>query len=176
MNKEVWSNPKQEKSLDEAQSPLWFWNDKLEKEELLRQLEMKTEIGVTCTNPHARTNKGEGYIGGYLDDQWFENIKTVLDYKGAHGEKMWIYDEIDWPAGTQFRTQLLTFEGAGLFEVTQETDKSDFCYNVNIIDDETGDAFEIARYMIYDMFEPELEFSSDKDCTAFITKIHVDAL
>lgn len=201
MKKEIWSNPRLEKSLDEAQTPLWFWNDRLEKDELLRQLKMQTEIGVTCTNPHARTNGGEGYIGGYLDDQWFEDIRTVLDYKKEYGEMMWLYDEIDWPAGTcdktitldernreqyitvetvnipagtPFRAQLLNFEGAGLFGVTPDMDKSDFCYNVNIIDNETGDAFGISEYMIYDMFGPELEFISDRPCTAFITKIHVD--
>ena len=74
-------NQNKKKSLDEAQTPLWFWNDELETEELIRQLKLQTEVGVKCTNPHARTNGGEGYIGGYLDEQWFRDMKTVLDYK-----------------------------------------------------------------------------------------------
>lgn len=201
MKKEVWNTPKQEASLDEAQTPLWFWNDKLEKEELLRQLELKTEVGVKCTNPHARTNGGEGYIGGYLDEKWFEDIKTVLDYKKEHGEKMWLYDEIDWPAGTcnktvtldeknreqyvtieaiaipanePFRVQVKTFDGKGLFGVTPEMDKKDFSYNVTIIDDVTGKRYDIENYFEYLMFGPEMEFVSENPCTAYVTKIHTE--
>ncbi len=198
----MWKEPKKEHSLDEAQTPLWFWNDKLEKEELLRQLKLKTEIGVTCTNPHARTNGGEGYIGGYLDEQWFDDMKTVLDYKKEHGEKMWLYDEIDWPAGTcgqsitkdeknreqyivierveipankVFRAQILNFEGQGLFGIKQGTDFGDMAFNINIIDAETEDAYDLSQYFIYDMFGPELEFCADRAAVAFLTKIHIDA-
>lgn len=39
-------------ALDESQCPLWFWNDRLEEAELLRQLELKTDVGVKCTIPH----------------------------------------------------------------------------------------------------------------------------
>ncbi len=201
MDKNVWRFPKKERSLDEAQTPLWFWNDRLETEELKRQLEMQTEIGVTCTNPHARRNNGEGYIGGYLDERWFEDIGTVVKYKKEHGEKMWLYDEIDWPAGTCdqtvtldeknrekyitvrrieipageiFRAQLKTFEGTGLFGVRPETDKSALAYNIHVIDAETGEEYPAEDYFIYDRFGPEFEFTSDRDCIAFITKINAD--
>ena len=201
MNKEIWKNPKKEQSLDEAQTPLWFWNDKLEKDELLRQLKMKSDIGVKCTNPHARTNGGEGYIGGYLDDQWFDDIKTVLDYKKEHNEKMWLYDEIDWPAGTCnqtitldennreqyitiehiqipaneiYRAQLQYFDGGGLFGVTEETDQSAVAYNIMIVDQQTFEKYDLKKFFTYDMFGPELEFQSETDSIAFITKIHTD--
>ncbi len=202
MKKEIWKSPHLEKSLDEAQVPLWFWNDKLDKDELIRQLKLKTEIGVTCTNPHARRNGGEGYIGGYLDDQWFDDIKTVLEYKKEHSEKMWLYDEIDWPAGTCdktitldernreqyitiqridiapqeiFRAQFLSFEGGGLFGIGPETDKSEMAFNIQIIDTETEDTYDLTDYLIYDMFGPELEFQDKRPAAAFITKIHTDA-
>ena len=100
MDREIWKNPESVKRLDEAQCPLWFWNDKLENDELVRQLRLMSEVGVKSCNPHARTNGGEGFIGGYLDDEWFDHIKTVVDYKKESGEPMWLYDEIDWPAGT----------------------------------------------------------------------------
>lgn len=202
MRKDIWQNPKRESSLDEAQTPLWFWNDKLEKEELLRQLKLQSEVGVTCTNPHARTNNGEGYIGGYLDEQWFLDMKTVLDYKKEHNEKMWLYDEIDWPAGTCnqtitkeerfreqyitieeviipaktiFRAQLKTFEGQGLYGVLPETDKSNLTYNITLLEAESRNVLEVSDYFIYDMFGPELEFFSEKDCVAYLTKIQVTA-
>ena len=70
MDRKIWKNPESVKSLDEAQCPLWFWNDKLENEELVRQLRLMSEVGVKSCNPHARTTGGEGFIGGYLDDDW----------------------------------------------------------------------------------------------------------
>ena len=79
MDREIWENPKDEATLDEAETPLWFWNADLEEEELLRQLKLQSDIGVKTTNPHARTENGAGYRGGYLDDDWFRYMQVVLD-------------------------------------------------------------------------------------------------
>lgn len=95
MKKEYFANPKGVLEYNEAQSPLWFWNDRLEKNELENQLSLMTEKGITCNAPHART----GFEGGYLDDDWMEHMKTVIDYKTEHGETMWLYDEFNWPSG-----------------------------------------------------------------------------
>ncbi|HUM84564.1 MAG TPA: glycosyl hydrolase [Lachnospiraceae bacterium] len=100
MDRKIWKNPELEKALDESQAPLWFWNDRLENEEILRQLKLQTEAGVRCTIPHGRGMGKGGYIGGYLDDDWMEKIRTVLEYKKEHDEPLWLYDEMDWPAGT----------------------------------------------------------------------------
>lgn len=114
MDKAIFKNPKNINDLDIAQSPFWFWNDKLEKEELLRQMKLMSEKGVKNAIPHGR----HGFIGEYLDDTWFENIELVLDYKRKNKETTWIYDEINWPAGTcgmtitkneDFREQFLEF-------------------------------------------------------------------
>ena len=201
MDKKIWKDPKQEQSLDEAQTPLWFWNDRLETEELERQLKMQTEIGVKCTDPHARRNKSEGFIGGYLDEKWFEHIKTVIDYKKKHGEKMWLYDEIDWPAGTcgqtvtlnennrekyitiqtfdvpageTFRAQLRTFEGKGLFGIRPDTDRKGIAFNIHVTDQHTMEELPIDDFLIFDRFGPEFEFKADRDCTVFLTKINAD--
>ena len=95
MNKQDFLNPQACRVLDEAQSPFWFWNDKLEDEEILRQLKLMTDAGVTCSTPHARS----GYIGDYMTEDWFSHIQKVIDYKKEHGEPMWLYDEFNWPAG-----------------------------------------------------------------------------
>lgn len=96
MNKDVFLHPEKIKELGEAQSPLWFWNDKLDREEIIRQMELMASKGVTCTTPHARAN---GYIGGYMDEEWMEHIRTVIEYKRRHDEIMWLYDEFNWPSG-----------------------------------------------------------------------------
>ena len=202
MDEKIWISPKLNPLLDEAETPLWFWNAPLEEEELVRQLKLQTEIGVKATNPHARTEGGHGYQGGYLDKEWFDVMKIVLDYKKKNREKMWLYDEIDWPAGTcnktitqnenyrekyitiekipipadtPFRAQLHTFEGAGLFGMGEDTDYSKVALNIHIIDDETGEEYYIPDYFDYQMFGPELEFISNKDCTAYITNVRADS-
>ena len=38
MNKSDFLSPRDCKALDQAQTPFWFWNDKLEDDEILRQL------------------------------------------------------------------------------------------------------------------------------------------
>ncbi len=95
MKKEDFADPKGVLEYNEAQSPLWFWNDRLEKAELEKQLSLMTEKGITCNAPHART----GFEGGYLDQDWMEHMQTVIDYKARHGETMWLYDEFNWPSG-----------------------------------------------------------------------------
>ena len=60
MNKEIWKDPQAYTELEEAEVPLWFWNDKLETDELNRQMDLMASVGVTASNPHARRNGGEG--------------------------------------------------------------------------------------------------------------------
>jgi len=202
MEKRIWINPEQEKTLDQSQSPLWFWNDKLVDETLRKQLEMMSEVGVTCTIPHARTNGGEGFIGGYLDEEWFAHTKTVLDYKKENSEPMWLYDEIDWPAGTcdqtitldernreqylviekveipageKFRAQLKEFTGKGTFDIQPDTDISEYAFNVTIVNAKTGVPYSLKNYFTYLMFGPKFEFVSDEDAIAYIVDIRVDA-
>lgn len=201
MDKKIWKNPIEEKLLDQSQCPLWFWNDKLENEEIHRQLKMKSEVGVKCTNPHARTNMGEGYIGGYLDDDWFEKIETVLKYKKENDEPVWIYDEIDWPAGTcnqtvtkderfreqyltikeikipageKFRAQLKDLTGKPLFSLTKDSDMTQYAFNIMIVDEETKEPYRVWDYFKYLMFGPELEFCAEKDAAAYVVKVNAD--
>lgn len=202
MNALIWKDPASAAELDEAETPLWFWNDKLEKEELLRQLALKTKIGVRSTNPHARTNGGEGYIGGYLDQEWFDHIRTVVDYKKAHHEKMWLYDEMDWPAGTcnqtitkeekyreqyitiekidipageVFRAQLTTFEGEGLFGIHSAEELGDKALNMVLISAVSGQEADWKQQLIFDMFGPELEFVSEEPAVCYLMKVRSDA-
>lgn len=204
VNKKIWENPQEYKELDEAEVPLWFWNDKLQTSELKCQLKLMTEIGVTCTNPHARTNNGEGYIGGYLDEEWFQNFDVVMDYKKDLKEPLWLYDEMDWPAGTcnqtitkdeRYREQYLTFQkieipsgnifSAQLKELTGKpisgykwenlNDQDDYAFNVYLYNASNMVAINIKDYFKPRIFGPELEFKSDQDAIAYIVKIQVDA-
>ncbi len=182
MDKKIWERPEDVKELDEAQCPLWFWNDKLENAELSRQLELMSSVGVKSCNPHARTNGGEGFIGGYLDDEWVDHVRTVVDYKTSHDEKMWLYDEIDWPAGTCGRTltkdenlreHYLVFEKYDIPAGTVFKAQRMFALALYITDKETGEKLDLAPYEESYLFGPELVFKSDRDAVGYIIRVQV---
>lgn len=199
MKKNDFLHPQQTSALNEAQAPFWFWNDKLEDEELLRQLELMSENGIQASAPHART----GFLGDYMDDEWLHHIKLVLDYKREHGEKMWIYDEFNWPSGMaggevtkheEFREKYLLFErcdvpagttfhaqvynlmaGASKFEdaldgVVHNQAPNIFCY-----DAETKEKLNLQDFMIpkiyHGMSVEDFELNRDRDTIVYVARI-----
>lgn len=83
-----------------AENPFWFLNDKLEDDELQRQLALMDGIGVTDQTLHARS----GILTEYLSQDWFDRIETILAHKRANGGSIWLYDEYNWPSGNCNRT------------------------------------------------------------------------
>jgi len=75
--------------------PFWSWNGKLEKDELLRQIDVMKEMGMGGFFMHSRT----GLETEYLGDEWFELINTCADYADSIGMEAWLYDEDRWPSG-----------------------------------------------------------------------------
>lgn len=185
MEKKLWENPKEVADFDEAQNPLWFWNDRLTTEELIRQLHMKTDVGVKSTIPHARLNNGDGYIGGYLDEDWFEKIHCVLNYKKEHNETMWLYDEMDWPAGTcnktitkdeKNREQYLYFQTIELS--AGETFRSQIgegAWNICILNKETDAVYDLQPYIESSQFSVTIDFTAEEDCVIYLVEIRVDS-
>ncbi|XCP84933.1 glycosyl hydrolase [Roseburia hominis] len=101
--------------LDSVQIPFWLLNDQLEREELTRQLALMRGQGIKNTIAHARS----GYIGKYLGSDFFDSIDVIVSEKNKHQEKLWLYDEFDWPSGTcngeltkkeEYREHFLNFE------------------------------------------------------------------
>ncbi|MCL2305991.1 MAG: hypothetical protein FWC43_11670 [Planctomycetaceae bacterium] len=76
--------------------PFWSWNGKLEKEELLRQIDIIHKMGFGGFFMHSRT----GLITEYLGDEWFELTNACADYAETLGLEAWLYDEDRWPSGT----------------------------------------------------------------------------
>ncbi len=76
--------------------PFWSWNGKLEKDELLRQVDVLKDMGFGGYFMHSRT----GLVTEYLGDEWFELINAVADKGDALGLESWLYDEDRWPSGT----------------------------------------------------------------------------
>ncbi len=75
--------------------PFWFWNGKLEFEEITRQLKLMAEQKIYQCVIHARN----GLLTPYLSEDWFECIAHTLKEGKRLGIKFWIYDENNWPSG-----------------------------------------------------------------------------
>jgi hypothetical protein len=76
-------------------TPFWAWNCKLEKSELLRQLEVFKKMGFGGAHMHVRT----GLDTPYLSDEYMDMIKACVDKAKAENMLAWLYDEDRWPSG-----------------------------------------------------------------------------
>lgn len=76
--------------------PFWSWNGKLQKDELLRQIDCFKKMGMGGFFCHSRT----GLATRYLGDEWFSFINACADKGEKHGLQTWIYDEDRWPSGS----------------------------------------------------------------------------
>ena len=91
LSRELFENPGSEY----RGTPFWAWNCTLEKDELLRQLEVLKQMGLGGAHMHVRT----GMATPYLSDEHMTLIKACVDK--CRDEKMlaWLYDEDRWPSG-----------------------------------------------------------------------------
>lgn len=76
-------------------APLWSWNDKLEVEELRRQIREIAAQGWGGFFMHPRV----GYTTHYLSDAWMEAVHASIDEAQKHSISAWLYDEDRWPSG-----------------------------------------------------------------------------
>ena len=90
--------------------PFWSWNDKLEIEELKKQIHWMDANGTGGYFMHARS----GLQTEYLSEEWMECIEACANEGQALGMKSWIYDENGWPSG---------FVGGKLLEDESNHDK-----------------------------------------------------
>ena len=55
--------------------PFWSWNNKLDADELVRQIRGMKEVGLGGFIMHART----GLLTEYLSEEWFQCVRGCLD-------------------------------------------------------------------------------------------------
>jgi len=95
-------------------APFWAWNCKLEKQELLRQLEILKKMGFGGGHIHVRS----GMDTPYLSEEYLELIKACIQKAKQENLLTWLYDEDRWPSGAagglvtgekQYRLRYLLF-------------------------------------------------------------------
>ena len=78
--------------------PFWFWNDDLEDEELLRQIQEFHAKGFGGFLIHARI--GLSRRVGYLTEEYFRLTRLVVEEADRLGMKVILYDEGCYPSGS----------------------------------------------------------------------------
>ncbi|HID07480.1 MAG TPA: hypothetical protein EYP10_10075, partial [Armatimonadetes bacterium] len=76
-------------------APFWSWNDKLDPQELRRQIRAMHKGGLGGHFMHARV----GLETLYMSDEWMECITACVDESKKLGMYAWLYDEDKWPSG-----------------------------------------------------------------------------
>lgn len=75
--------------------PFWSWNDELDEQGLVEQIEWMNENGVGGFFMHARG----GLKTEYLGEKWFDCIKACSEKAEELGMHAYAYDENGWPSG-----------------------------------------------------------------------------
>lgn len=75
--------------------PFWSWNEKLDADETVRQINLMDDVGIGGFFMHARGGLQTEYMG----DEWFENIEAAADAAEKNRMGAWAYDENGWPSG-----------------------------------------------------------------------------
>ncbi|WP_235941472.1 glycosyl hydrolase [Paenibacillus puerhi] len=76
-------------------APFWGWNDLLEEQELVRQVEEMNEQGMGGFFIHSR----DGLETEYMGREWMDLVRSTVDAAEANGMQAWLYDEDRWPSG-----------------------------------------------------------------------------
>lgn len=95
-------------------APFWSWNNKLDEEQLLRQIEFFKAMGMGGMHIHPRT----GLATEYLGPEFMRLVRVCVEKAQQEGLLVWLYDEDRWPSGAaggivtrdpQFRARHLLF-------------------------------------------------------------------
>ncbi|MEM3503158.1 MAG: hypothetical protein QW134_02930, partial [Nitrososphaeria archaeon] len=75
--------------------PFFSLNDKLDKDELERQIDEFADKGYGGTFLHSRV----GLVTGYLSSDWMNLMCTSVREAQKTKTYAWLYDEDKWPSG-----------------------------------------------------------------------------
>ena len=91
LSDELFKNP----TCEYRGTPFWSWNCKLDRDELLRQIEIFKEMGLGGFHMHVRS----GMATPYLSDEFMDLIRACVDKAKEEDMLAWLYDEDRWPSG-----------------------------------------------------------------------------
>ncbi len=77
------------------EAPFWSWNDVLEVDEAVRQIDLMKEGGWGGFFMHARS----GLVTPYMEEKWMEVTRACVEHARKTGMCAYLYDENRWPSG-----------------------------------------------------------------------------
>ncbi len=110
-------------------TPFWAWNCKLDKNELLWQIDNFKKMGFGGAHMHVRT----GMATTYLSDEYMDLIKSCVEKAKSENMLAWLYDEDRWPSGAagglvtkdkEYRTRYLLFTPTPYSGITSRFESS----------------------------------------------------
>ncbi len=91
LDKELFRSP----TAEYRATPFWAWNCKLEREELLRQINIFKEMGFGGYHMHVRT----GLVTPYMNEEFMGHVKACVEHGKEIGMLSWLYDEDRYSSG-----------------------------------------------------------------------------
>ncbi len=76
-------------------TPFWAWNCKLDRDELLRQIDILREMGFGGFHMHVRSGMDTVYLG----DEFMDLVGDCVEHAKKNEMLAWLYDEDRWPSG-----------------------------------------------------------------------------
>lgn len=76
-------------------APFWSWNNRLDVDQLLRQMNQLKQMGFGGANVHSRTGLDTEYLGA----EFMAAVKACTDRARRTKQLIWLYDEDRWPSG-----------------------------------------------------------------------------
>lgn len=90
---DIWKNP----GASFSPMPFWFWNDKLDSDELVRQVDMFHKKGIDGFVIHPRMGLGGD---SYMSEEYWECVGAVLEAAKKRFMLVILYDEGMYPSGS----------------------------------------------------------------------------
>ncbi len=91
LDKRLFENP----TAEYRAAPFWAWNCELEREELLRQIDIFREMGFGGYHMHVRT----GLATPYMNEEFMAHVKACVEHGKEVGMLSWLYDEDRYSSG-----------------------------------------------------------------------------
>ncbi|MDR1444194.1 MAG: hypothetical protein LBI94_04890 [Treponema sp.] len=76
-------------------APFWAWNNRLDAEDLVWQIEQFKKMGFGGFHMHVRTGLATEYLGG----EYMAVVRACVEKARNEGMLAWLYDEDRWPSG-----------------------------------------------------------------------------
>ncbi len=76
-------------------APFWSWNNRLDADQLRRQIDVFKRMGMGGFHMHPRTGLDTEYLG----DEFMAAVRACVDKAAKEGLLAWLYDEDRWPSG-----------------------------------------------------------------------------